>query len=73
MFRDSSTTVSWAGEIRTVVFLQVSTMLSGKARESRDNISELSIGLSKGIMGWGNTNLLQHFNMPPKIQGGSLV
>ena len=37
-------------------------MLSGGARESRDNILGFSIGLNKGIMGWeirkyGNTNL----------------
>ena len=32
----------------SVVFLQVSTMLSGGARKSRDNVSGLSIGLNKG-------------------------
>ena len=31
-------------------------MLSGGARESRDNVSGLSIGVNKGIMGWGSTN-----------------
>ena len=40
----------------TVVFLKVSTMLSGGARGSRDNVSVLPIGLSKGIMGRGSTN-----------------
>ena len=33
-------------------------MLSGGARKSRDNVSALSIGLNKGIVGWINTNLL---------------
>ena len=33
-------------------------MLSRGARESRDNVSALSIGLDKGAMDWGNTNLL---------------
>ena len=37
--------------------LQVSIVLSGGARESADNVSELLIGLNKGIMGWENTNL----------------
>ena len=32
-------------------------MLLEGARESRDNVSGVSIGLNKGIMGWGNTNL----------------
>ena len=40
----------------TVVFLQVSTTLSGGVRESRDNTSGLPIGLNKDIMGWENTN-----------------
>ena len=39
-----------------VVFLQVSTMLSGGARESEDNVSGRSNGLNKGVVGWGNTN-----------------
>ena len=39
-----------------VVVLQVSIVLSGGARESRDNISGLPNGLNKGIMGWGSTN-----------------
>ena len=32
-------------------------MLSGGARGSRDNVSVLPIGLNKGIMGRGSTNL----------------
>ena len=43
--------------IPSVVVLQVSILLSGGARESRDNVSGLPNGLSKGIMGWGSTNL----------------
>ena len=39
-----------------VVFLQVSTLLSRGARESQDNVSGLSTGLNKGIMGPGNTD-----------------
>ena len=31
-------------------------MLSMRARESRENVLGLSIGLNKGIMGCGNTN-----------------
>lgn len=38
------------------VFLQVSTMLSGRAQEFRDNVSGLPTGLNNGIMGWGSTN-----------------
>ena len=34
-----------------VVFLQVSTMLSRGAKESRDNASGLSIDLNKGVTG----------------------
>ena len=47
-------------EVRTLVFLQVSTILSGErgARESRDNVSGLPINLNKATRGWGNfTNL----------------
>ena len=40
----------------TVVFVQVRSLLSGGARESRDNVSGLPIGLNKGIMGWRSTN-----------------
>ena len=36
-----------------IVFLQVSTMLSRGAWESRDNVSGLSIGLNKGTTGLG--------------------
>ena len=43
-------------EKHTVVFIQVSTMLLGRTRESRDNVSGLMIGLSEGTMGWGCTN-----------------
>ena len=39
-----------------VLLRQVSTMLSGGARESEDNVSGRSNGLKKGVMGWGNTN-----------------
>lgn len=40
----------------SVVFLQVSTMLSRGARESRDIVSGLAIDLNKGKMGRGNTD-----------------
>lgn len=41
----------------SVVFLQVSTMVSRGARGSRDSVSGLLISLNKGVMGWGNTDL----------------
>ena len=31
-------------------------MFSGGARESRDSVSGLTVGLNGGIMGWGSTN-----------------
>lgn len=34
-------------------------MLVRGARESRDEVSGLPIGLNKGVMGWGSTNLVR--------------
>lgn len=47
----------------TVVFLPVSTIVSGVARESRDNALGHPIGLDKGIVGWRSTN---QYPAPPK-------
>ena len=36
----------------SVIFIKVSTMLSWGPRESRDNVSRLSIGLNRVVLGW---------------------
>ena len=42
--------------MRLLLFLQISAVLSEGAREFRDDVSRLLIGLNKGIKGWRNTN-----------------
>lgn len=52
--RDNRETVGnpgWAKVKADGDLLQVSTMISGGARESRDNVVGLSAGVDKGIMG----------------------